>query len=189
VVAVSLKKGHGVNVFEELMQVPLIIAAPDGELAGTRVPGRVLIEDLMPTVLGLVGHAEAAPESDGLDLMPSLRGGTALRERPVFLERPHYSRERIAWRSSKQRRYEYGVLAGVIAGDEKLVRQPDGSEALYDLRADPDELADLAAQRPDSVRRLSRLLDDWIEKNPVGEVGAASALSEERLQALDQLGY
>jgi len=183
------EKGHGVNVFEELMRVPLIVAAPDGELAGSRVAGRVLVEDLMPTMLNLAGHGEAAPESDGLDLMPSLRGESALRDRPVFVERPHYSRERIAWRSSKQRQYEYGVLVGVIAGDEKLVRQPDGSEALYDLLADPDELADLAADRPGSVQRLSGLLDDWIARYPVGEVGAASALSDERLRALAELGY
>jgi len=185
------EKGHGVNVHQELMLVPLIVAAPDGELAGTRVPGRVLVEDLMPTVLDLAGHADVALElgGEGLDLMPDLRAGSALRARPVFVERPHYSRERIKWRGSKQRRYAYGVLVGVIFGDEKLVREPGGRQALYDLGADPDELVDIAAERPESVQRLSGLLDDWIESHPVGEIGAAPAISEERLRRLKQLGY
>jgi arylsulfatase A-like enzyme len=187
------EKGHGVNVFEELMQVPLIVAAPegsaDGALGGTRVEARVLIEDVMPTVLDLAGHGGLSLETDGMNLMPDLRAGREPRERPVFVERPHYSRKRIRWRSSKERSYDYGVMLGVIIGDEKLVREPDGSEALYDLRADPDELTDLSAERPAAVGRLSGLLDEWIMRHPVDKIGVAPELSPERLDALKQLGY
>ena len=39
----------------------------------------------------------------------------------------------------------------------------DGSPQffLYDLEADPGERTDLAAQRPDLVRSLWRLIQDW----------------------------
>lgn len=183
------EKGHGVSVFEELMRVPLILAAPDGELAGTRVAARVVLEDVMPTVLDLAGHAKLAPLSDGLNLMPYLRANREWRERPVFVERPHYSRERIRWRGGKHISYEYGLMLGVIYGDEKLVREPDGSQVLYDLLADPDELTDIASDRPESVRSLSGVLDDWIRIHPIGEIGVAPHISDERLQWLKELGY
>ena len=32
---------------------------------------------------------------------------------------------------------------------------------LFDLKADPGELKDLAAARPDDVKRLTALLDGW----------------------------
>lgn len=65
---------HGENVFDELVRVPLIVCAP-GLPAGRRLAGPAQLEDLMPTMLSLVG-AEA-PESDtldGVDLLPWLRG-------------------------------------------------------------------------------------------------------------------
>jgi hypothetical protein len=48
---------------------------------------------------------------------------------------------------------------------------------------------DVSAELPAQAVRLSRLLDDWIESQPVGELGAGGDASERRQQALRQLGY
>ena len=53
----------------------------------------------------------------------------------------------------------YAVLVGETAGG------PSGAE-LFDLRKDPGERHDLAAQNPEQVAELQRQLRDWIASVP-----------------------
>ena len=57
-------------------------------------------------------------------------------------------------------------LRAVQAGDLKLIRPSEGEAELYDLSADPLELRDLAADRPEKVKELSGKLDDWLNSFP-----------------------
>ena len=54
----------------------------------------------------------------------------------------------------------------VIDGWDKLIVRPDRQE-LYDLKNDPDDHTDLAAQHPDKVKKLSGVIDDWLEETPM----------------------
>ena len=64
--------GHGWNLHDELVSIPLILQAP-GLSGGRRLEGPAQLEDLMPTILSLVDVA--VPEGlDGIDLLPWLRG-------------------------------------------------------------------------------------------------------------------
>jgi len=80
-------------------------------------------------------------------------------------------------------------------GRFKLIRVPtlEGAELeLYDLRDDPDETRDLAAERPDVVRRLAPPLEAWA-REAVSRARAPGARSsegdEETLRRLRALGY
>ena len=82
-----------------------------------------------------------------MDLVPFLRGE---------LEVPPH--DILFWRRD--------VAAAVREGDIKLVRirEPDGSyrpPVVVDIAGNPDESIDLAASRPDLVRRLRGLLEAW----------------------------
>lgn len=181
---------HGTAVWEELHRVPLIVVDPDGRHAGTRVEGRAELADVLPTVLSMAlgVSGDTSPGERGLDLWALLEAGRSVPLRPVFLERPHYSTERLEDRTGGKTT-ENGFLTAVIMGDHKLVRQADGSEQLYDLVKDPDESRDLADKAPQLRARLAVLLDGWLERHDVGEPGQPVEISEERIQALKSLGY
>ncbi|MDG2149751.1 MAG: sulfatase [Planctomycetota bacterium] len=183
--------GHGMNVWEELHRVPLILVDPDGKHAGTRIRGRVELADVLPTVMSMsLGRPlEGVPGAAGLDLWSWVEKTRSLPQRPVFLERPHFSRERIADRNGEGSRIDYGELVAVLMGDYKLVRWPDGRERLFDLSKDPDESKDLVEEQPEMRARLAQLMDGWLAQHAVDLPGAEGELSDERTQALKALGY
>jgi arylsulfatase A-like enzyme len=113
---------HGVynhiSLYNENVHVPLIVAAPGGLGAGSRIPAQVRSIDIVPTVLELAG-VSAPPAIDGMSLVPFLTGerpadhsmdlawsfasasnfGIAVREDG----RLHYSVRNGAWHTTGQR--------------------------------------------------------------------------------------
>jgi uncharacterized sulfatase len=53
----------------------------------------------------------------------------------------------------------------VIDGWEKLIACPDGKK-LYDLKNDPDDRHNIAAQNPEKVQKLSAILENWLKATP-----------------------
>lgn len=118
-------------------RVPLLFAGPG--IAPRRIATPVSALDIAPTLTALAG-APAFP-CDGVDLSPSLRGGTFERG-PVPME---YAAE--------------GSVAPLVClreGRYKLVLCAADPPLLYDLDADPDELRDLAGD-PAHAGALARL--------------------------------
>ena len=59
---------------------------------------------------------------------------------------------------------ENGLQARVVIdGWDKLIARPAGNE-LYDLKHDPDDRTNLAAENPDKTQQLARLIESWIAK-------------------------
>jgi arylsulfatase A-like enzyme len=101
--------------------------------------------DLTATILAAAG-AGAPPghRPEGIDLLPILRGDSALADRQLF------------WRIARPNRQQRAVRSG----QWKLL--VDGGQfLLFDLRADPGEKHDLTAQRPELVVKLKTLLEAW----------------------------
>ncbi|MEN8182404.1 MAG: sulfatase, partial [Myxococcota bacterium] len=74
---------HAHHLFEEQVRVPLMIAGP-GLPRGRRLRGPAQLEDLMPTLLALMGID--VPESlDGVDLLPWVAGRTRASPRAAVL--------------------------------------------------------------------------------------------------------
>ena len=119
--------------FEDAARVPLIVRAPGGlARSGSRVAEPVSLLDLAPTLLDLAGVDPGAPgDTDGTSLAPLLRG-VGGRDTPVVGE---YLAE--------------GVTAPAVMirrGPLKYIRCAGDPDLLYDVRADPRELRNLAAE-------------------------------------------
>jgi choline-sulfatase len=131
-------KGHGNDLYEEMIRVPLVIAAP-GAKPGRYEKHAVSTLDIAPTLLEL-----AAQPRDGLDgssLGPVLGGDLSFAHAPVLA----YAAKRSAvidWPFKLMVRRHEG-------GPERLL--------LFDLGADPDERRDVAAEHNDELRRLDEL--------------------------------
>lgn len=179
------RRGHGTDLYEESVHVPLLVKYPGMTKAdaGSIAPPVSLV-DLAPTILGAVG-APKPPSFQGFDLRPLTRGdsrGSAFEY--VYTEMDHRNRN----------------FEAIRRGDWKLIRNRQatgrGSDAveLYDLATDPAEQhsrhndAPAAVLRPlaDALRRWSRaVLADAASRSRI----ALSEIDEETLEGLRALGY
>ncbi len=119
--------GHGSNLFDETVRVPLIMAGP-GVPAGRVVNQNVSLIDVAPTVLELLG---LPPEGrfEGRSLVPLLRDEAPANAVDVILQLP---RKTLDWDLRQHRE-------GLVRGSEKLLVGPEGVGELFDLAADPGE--------------------------------------------------
>jgi arylsulfatase A-like enzyme len=172
---------HGLGVWQETVHVPLVVAGP-GVSAGRR-EAPVSTVDVTPTLLDLLGLPAVGLE--GESLAPALRG-EALSPRVLFSEATKPSSEEaeagVAWQNARKCR-------AARQASFKLVRCPlAGTQALFDLRADPRELVDLAASRPEVVAALGAALDAWdAGASPPPASFDADAAVTEQLRALGYL--
>jgi len=142
---------HGVEIWECLVRVPLLIYVPG--LAPHHVPVKRSQVDLVPTLLDLMGVPQ--PEAGQLsgrslmgDLAPS--AGASFEERDVYIDMPvgPYTGMRHA------------LISGATPGT-KLYHFGGDQFALFDLDADPGEKNDLAQSDPD---KLHEMLDQFAQK-------------------------
>lgn len=176
---------HQQSVYGELANVPLFLWGP-GVPAGKRVAPTVQNIDLMPTLLELSGLA-APPGVQGASLVPLLRGNGGPWARPAVIE----ASGRVDPTAT-----EKDEAVAIVVDGWKLVERPRGpgdppAHELYDRRKDPLDRADVAAQHPDVITRLSRELEAWRRmatqarlKPDSAAVGQMNADDLERLRAL-----
>jgi arylsulfatase A-like enzyme len=166
--------GHDGSVDEELIRVPLIVRLPGARFAGRVVDLPVGLVDVGPTLLDQVRLAAPAG-FQGRSLVPLFVADGTLEAVPLLasLERGD------------------PVVHGVVDGDWKYVRYSGSKagESLFDLRADPEERHDLAADAPDRLNSLAARLDALRELRAGAPATELRAASEERLERLRSLGY
>jgi arylsulfatase len=123
--------------------------------------GLLHVADLMPTLLEIAG-ASYPKTYEGHEL-PPLLGKSWGRVLAGQAESPRTEQDYLAWELFGNR--------AVRQGEWKLRWQykPFGKEAweLFNLKADPAERHDLAAERPDKVKALSALWDSYVRANNV----------------------
>ena len=130
---------HATTLYEEILHVPLIVAAP--RVAPRVVPDLVSLDDVVPTVIDLLGVATPATFL-GRSLAPALTGGAAPGG-PRFAECTRFGRDKRA----------------VLEWPWKLIADLTvGTVELYDLATDPREQRNQVADRRDVVTRLAALL-------------------------------
>ena len=156
---------HGIFLYREALQVPLMIKLPRQKRAGEVRTDVAQHIDLFPTIAHLAG----APRTGGL------RGRAlfddAAKAREVYAE-TYYPRLHLGW----------SELRSLIDGDLHSIEAP--APELYDLRSDPAEKTNLVAtQRRDHARLRERL-------QAYGRgVIAPSPVDPEEMKRLAALGY
>jgi arylsulfatase A-like enzyme len=174
---------HGHTLYNELLQVPLIIAG-ENITAGSSVDPVQFI-DLMPTVLDLAGISRTRLSLQGV----SLAGGmdASLPDRALYASATLYGSEtwcviqnnlKLIYRSQQEQ--GKWTLKGPQA--------PSGYQ-LFDLARDPAEQNDFAGT--DGIpRALENLLMDYIRMEPMEVSGKSVQVGGDDLRRqLESLGY
>ncbi len=159
---------HGVLLYRESLQVPLLLKLPGAQHAGRSVATPAALVDVFPTLLGLAGLAvpEGLPGTSLLDLPepdPPARSIYA----ETFFPRLHFG---------------WSELASLVDGRFHYIEGPDPE--LYDLAADPGETQNLIREQRSVATRLRQELAAYDRRL----VAPAAAGGEER-EALAALGY
>jgi len=150
-------RGSKRQTYEGGVRVPFVIHWKGRVPAGKTFEQPVIQLDVLPTALAAAGISVRPPATfDGVDLLPYLTG----KQKGA----PH---DALYWR--------LGGMMAIRKGDWKLVKTREGplididpsalhdlSEAgLYNLSEDIGETRNRAAERPDKVRELSDLWQQW----------------------------
>ena len=158
------------SAYEGGVRVPAIVRWPGVTKPGSVSDTPVITMDWLPTLLEAAGLGVPAsagrmppeggtPSTDGVSLVPLLRGTGTLPARDLFWHYPHHQHYQLGGAMP------YGAIR---RGDFKLVEHFNEMKVeLYNLREDLSEARDLAAAQPQKVAELRDRLHAWRK-----EVGA-----------------
>jgi hypothetical protein len=166
--------GHGgKKLHDEVVRIPLIVKPPRGPFAhGSVVETQVRSFDLMPTLLELAGILQTE-DLDARTLVPLLAP-----DAPDAPDRVAVIETRKGAAAVRNRRWKY-IL--------RYARRPEAFESLFDLRADPAEKNNAAAQYPDVVERMRlQMLDYFLLRRPGRYLVAIGGDSPEHFHYLIQ---
>lgn len=152
-------RGSKHDLYEGGIRVPLIIRWPL-QMATNRVSDLPCAAwDLLPT-LAEAGHAAAPTNLDGISFLPTLLNQEQTNRHDFFYWEIH----------------DHGFKQALRTGDWKAVRPAAGViPELYNLKADPGEKTNVAAQNPDVLKKIEGYLTtartdspDWPVQGPAG---------------------
>ncbi len=135
--------GTKANHLEGGIRVPFLMSWPGKLKPNTVYDNPISTLDLLPTFITAAGgNVSNIKGLDGVDLIPFLTENTT--------EKPH---ETLYWKKEAR--------GAVRHNDWKLVRFPDRPAELYNIKEDISEVNDLAAEHPEKVRELYKMLFNW----------------------------
>jgi len=129
--------------FEGGVRVPMLMRLPGRLGAGSSFHRPVSSLDILPTVASLAGvKPPPGRPLDGVDLMPHITGKASGKPHDALF-------------------FRVGDNAAVRRGRHKLINLNNRRGLVFDLMDDPGERRDLAASRPDIVKRLMDDIAAW----------------------------
>ncbi len=163
--------------FECLVRIPLVISWPGTIPAARLTDGFIEEVDLMPTILDLV-DVEQPPGIQGRSMANALMGAAGV-TRELAISEGGEAGEPVGWDdlpflpddALDHRYFGWDGFQEAWIGQGKMVRTQDwkyvwwanGDEELYDLRADPDELRNVASlDDPDTASRKAHFRDELL---------------------------
>lgn len=167
------KHEHNSTLYREMIHVPLVIKLPATVSAsGINTQHPVSLEDLVPTVLGLLGQVPDARVS-GLDILS--RDNLSLRRN-----------RRLVMRTVSAAGY-----FGLRFGKWKLIHHRSGKHIeLYDMSGDPEESSNRLLDDPVfSAQLCFMLVDELRPRAPVYRPGKKKAMEKSTREMLKTLGY
>ena len=158
---------HGVFLYREALQVPLIVKLPESRRKGERVAVPVELTDVAPTIAFATG-VDASPAWKGVNLLDSV---AIAAERSLYAE-TLYPRIHLGWNE----------LRSLIVGSQHYIEAP--KPELYDLASDPGERTNVLRDQ----RRVYAAMRERMTKYDAA-IAAPSAVDPEEAAKLAALGY
>jgi arylsulfatase A-like enzyme len=140
-----LRGGKG-ELFEGGIRVPFLAQWKGRVPAGKTYTQPVISLDIAATALAAAGAKASGASLEGVNLLPHLTGEKA--------GPPH---DLLCWR--------VGQLSAARLGDLKLVSRGTSAPLLFDLSADAGEQNDLAAAKPEQLKRVQAVYAEWNAQN------------------------
>jgi arylsulfatase A-like enzyme len=144
------------NIYEESMRIPMIVRWP-GRIVPRRDDLLISVPDLAPTLLDLMGLEEAIPASmQGTSHARVFRTGEGPRPTSQLYLKINPAEPDLGSRGIRTHRHKL-----------ILTFSKDGATrtTLFDLKADPYELKNIAAEKPDLVKELTgKELIPWLKR-------------------------
>ncbi|MFG0291167.1 MAG: sulfatase [Rhodopirellula sp. JB044] len=131
-------------LYEDALRSPLIIRAPGQVGEGVNVDAVVESIDIFPTLCELAASHTLLDGLDGDSLVEVMHGS----------ERGRAGQSAVS----------YGKANSIRTDAFRLIVHKDGFVELYDHRADPLELSNVASEHPEVVNRLSRMLEERLSR-------------------------
>lgn len=152
-------RGQKRDLYEGGIRVPFLARWPGTVKPGSTSNHVSAFWDFFPTFADLAGAAQ--PEGiDGLSLVPTLTGRGQQAQHDTLYWEFHEIGGRIALRRGDWKLVRYAVA-----------RETPGEWELYNLAADPTESRNVAAEHPDLVREMGRLMQDARTPSPLFNFG------------------
>ena len=212
-------KGHRQNLFQSTLSMAWVMRWPGMLEAGRRLPGRVSMADVAPTLVDLCGVADKAAFYDetiaGLEPDDRRHGMWGRTLRPQLEGAPSDDRESLAflanqWQDPQHPTYSFALVTDrfkvLVTQVYSMRQQADGSLAkvpgevrgrVFDLLADPGEQRDLSRSSDPEVQRAIARYDAAVSSG--GRLGRwlqhvecgppPPPLSAVEQKMLAQLGY
>jgi arylsulfatase A-like enzyme len=172
--------GHGTNLYDDQLRVPLLLRVPGGR-AGVVVEEPVSLVDVAPTLLDLLGLAPE-PRHEGRSLAPGLYGHGAARRDVLAELLPTSPKGDLARHDAALVRWPAKLLLDRTPPDVPVRTE------LYDLANDPGETRDdppvLASERPGLLAALQAWRTALGTRASAHEQGTVTPAMQERLRAL-----
>ena len=140
-------RGRKGSLYEGGIRVPMVAQWPGKIQPGSVSKHVSAFWDYLPTLCEVAG-VENVPETDGLSFLPELIG------------KPQSEHQHLYWEFSSyggQQAIRMGKWKGVR---KNLIKNPKGEIELYDLTADIGEAKNVAAENPEVVTELKKLLNE-----------------------------
>jgi tetratricopeptide (TPR) repeat protein len=166
---------HGLFLYEEAVQVPLVVKLPRQRNGGTRVSQLVQHIDLLPTLLEMA----SVP-------VPATLPGRSLRQ--LLDRRPAGWPERSIYSEALFGRYHFGwnELFAFTDSRFRFIQAP--RPELYDLQNDPREQHNLAEIRRPTAHAMGQALMKVIGSTGVEKPATLTPEVQERLASLGYVG-
>jgi arylsulfatase A-like enzyme len=187
------RNSHGRNLFRETLQIPFLLWAPGPLPEGRILRDRVSALDVLPTVLALL-DVPVPGAIEGENLLPRLSDpdpGERFSEELLFA---HTLTMRIRYDEVAMSDPEVVGHIAVFRGPWKCVIVEYGKHKksrahLYDLRTDPGEANDVAADHPELVLEMRRAALEWWNEERIGNRAEKREVDPEFAEQLRALGY
>ncbi|MGH9379757.1 MAG: sulfatase [Thermoanaerobaculia bacterium] len=179
--------GHGRHAYEGTLRIPLAVVWPGVVAPGTSAAPAVLA-DVAPTVLSLAGE-DGAEHLPGRNWAALLRGGGESPEARVTLHQAHKGAVQGYQDADHARSRGLLEVARIEGQIKEILRVKSGRCLRFDLRADPAETKDLAAEDGACSDAIHRLAEEVRQGLHASDELPPPSLSAEDVEQLRSLGY